>query len=100
MEHGTVTVVESEIEIIISFSFPLGFLLGCCPEMGIASMLAVVVTLREPAGPRRHVKLSWIDVRSSWVAKEGGEIYKGAAIHGFHEDASPLAGSPAFSEFS
>ena len=68
--------------------------------MGIASILTVVMTFRMPAGPRRHFRLSRIDVRSSWVAEEGGETYEGAAVHGFHEDASPFAGSPAFDEFS
>ena len=68
--------------------------------MGIASILAVVVTLRVPAGPRCHDRLSRIDVRSSWVAEEGGEIYEGVAVHGFHKDASPFAGSPAFKEFT
>ena len=68
--------------------------------MGIASILTVVVTFRMPAGPHRHLKLSRIDVRSSWVAKEGGETYEGAAVHGFHDDASPFAGSLAFGEFS
>ena len=68
--------------------------------MGIASILTVVVTFRMPAGPHRHFKLSRIDVRSSWVAKEGGETYEGAAVHGFHEDASPFAESPEFGEFS
>ena len=53
-----------------------------------------------PAGPHRHLKLSRIDVRSSWVAKEGGETYEGAAVHGFHEDASPFAESPEFGELS
>ena len=61
-------------------------------------MLGVVMTLRMPAGLRRH--LSTIDVFTSWIAEEGGEVNKGAAIHGFHEDTSPLAGSPAFNEFT
>ena len=60
--------------------------------------LGVVMTLRMPVGLRRH--LSLIGVNHSWIAEEGGEIYEGAAIHGFHENASPLAGSPAFDEFT
>ena len=86
---------------VVPFGFPLG-LLGCCLKVGIASILTVVVTFRMPAGPRRHFRLSRINVRSSWVAEEGGETYKGAAVHGFHEDASPFAGSPypEFGEFS
>ena len=61
-------------------------------------VLGVVMTLRMPAGLRRH--LSTIDVFTSWIAEEGGEVDEGAAIHGFHEDTSPLAGSPAFDEFT
>ena len=68
--------------------------------MGIASILTVVVNFWIPAGPRCHFRLSGTDVRSSWVAGEGGKTYEGKAVHRFHEDASPFAGSPAFSEFS
>ena len=60
--------------------------------------LGVVMTFRMPVGLRRH--LSLIDVNHSWIAEEGGEAYEGAAIHGFHENASPFAGSPAFDEFT
>ena len=58
----------------------------------------LVTTLRMPAGSRRH--LSTINVIASWVAEEGGEVNEGAAVHGFHENTSPLAGSPAFDEFT
>ena len=48
------------------------------------------MTLRMPAGLRRH--LSMIGVFTSWMAKEGRD--------GFHEDTSFLAGSPAFNKFT
>ena len=61
-------------------------------------MLEVVMTLGMPSGLRRC--LSMITVIHSWVAEEGGEVNEGAAIHGFHENSSPLAGSPAFNKFT
>ena len=56
----------------------------------------LMTTLRMPAGSH----LSTINVIASWVAEEGGEVNEGAAVHGFHENTSPLAGSPAFDEFT
>ena len=60
--------------------------------------LFVVIAPRMPVGLRRH--LSLINMNHSWIAEEGREVYESAAVHGFHEDASPLAGSPAFDEFT
>ena len=62
-------------------------------------MMTVVVTFRMPVGLRRHFEFSWTSVLSSWVAEERGESYEGAAVHGFHEETSPPAGSPAFNKF-
>ena len=61
-------------------------------------VLGVVMTLRMPVGLRRH--LFSVVVDHSWVAEEGGEVNESAAIHGFHENTSPLAGSPAFDKFT
>ena len=57
--------------------------------------LGVVMTLRMLVGLRRHLV-----VNHSWIAEEGREVHEGAAVHGFHRNASPLAGSPAFDEFT